>query len=115
MKKLLLLAICCMPLAAAAMNPAGTPVKRIVFANQIDGWHAIDQQRLILSTSPSRHYLVTLDRRAAALPFAFNVGVSTSNNAIYSGFDYIYVDGIRFGIDSIMQIDRDQMRALTKA
>lgn len=103
------------PLNAMSMTPLGDPVKKIVFANSIDSWQAVDQQRLILSTSPSTHYLVTLNRQCHQLAFAQHVGVSASNNVIYSGFDHIMVDGARFGIKQIMQVSRAEVEALTKA
>jgi hypothetical protein len=115
MKRLIVVLLLCTPLAGFAMNPVGTPMKRIVFANNIDGWQAVDKRRLILSTSPNKHYLVTLNRECLQLAFANHVGVSTSNNTIYSGFDHITVDGARFGIKTILEVSRAEVQALTSA
>ena len=113
--KLLALVVLCTPMAGMAMTPIGTPVKKIVFASGIDAWQAVDHRRLILSASPTKHYLVTLTRESHQLPFAQHVGFSASNNTIYSGFDHITVDGVRFGIKNILRVSRAEVRALTQA
>jgi len=57
----------------------------------IDGWNVIDQRSLIVYTSPSRSYLLILDRRLPELPFAEKITVSSTGSTIYSRFDRVRV------------------------
>jgi hypothetical protein len=100
---------------ALAMNAVGTPVNKIMFASNIDGWKVVDKQRLIVSTGPNRHYLITLDRASHQLSFAHNVGLTSSNNTVYSGFDQVVIEGARYAIKTIARIDRDDIHALIQA
>jgi len=104
-----------LPVVAAAMHPEGTPVTKIPFASQISGWHALDKNRLILSLTHSRNYLVTLRQACHPLGFAAHVGVSTSNDTIYAGFDYITADGQRCPIERINEITAEQKKSLVRA
>ncbi len=97
------------------MTPTGLPVNKIPHASQIHSWHAVDKRHLILSVSSKQNYLVTLRRDCHALNFATNVGVSTSNNTIYAGFDHITADGNQCAIQKINKISKDEKRQLVKA
>lgn len=57
----------------------------------IDGWNVIDQRSLIVYTSPSRSYLLILDRRLPELPFAERIAVTSTGSTIYSRFDKVHV------------------------
>ncbi len=103
-----------LPLTLQAMNPTGHPVKKIPHASTIKGWHAVDQRHLVISLSPSKNYLLTLRRDCHSLSFAANVGVTTSNNAIYAGFDSVTVDGQRCGIAKISKLSRAEKKALER-
>ena len=96
------------------MVPAGPPVKKIPYASEIRSWQPIDDRHLVVSLSPSKNYLLTLRRECPSLSFASNFGVSTSDNNIYAGFDYITADGRKCGIAAINKITKAQTRALSK-
>ncbi len=98
-----------------ALLPAGADVKKIPFASNLDGWHAIDNRHVILTFTPAKNYLLTLNRDCHGLNFASHLGVTTSNDAIYAGFDYITADGRRCGIQTINRLSREQKTALTRA
>ncbi len=102
-------------LTATAMpaNP-GTPVKKIPFANQIEGWEVLDNKRIIVSRSALENYLVTLRRECHQLGFTHTVGISSSNNTVYAGFDHLTVKGQRCSIRSINEITPAQKDILTR-
>ena len=64
----------------------------------IDGWNAIDQRSLIVRTSPSRAYLIILDRRLWDLRFSEAIAISSTGSSIHSRFDTIRVAN-RHGIN----------------
>ncbi len=101
---------------ANAMTPEpGFPVKKIPFADQIDDWHVVDARHLVISTSPSKNYLVTFRNVCHRLNSNQKLGVSSSNNSVYAGFDYVTVGGQRCGITKINKISKAQKKALTSA
>jgi len=109
---LVLLAI---TLAATAMpGSPGSPVKKIPFASQIEGWKVLDKKRIIVSRSPLKNYLVTLRRDCHQLGFTRTVGISSSNNAVYAGFDHLTVKGQRCPISAINEITPAQKDNLTR-
>ena len=112
MWKLLSAVIASTLLAASAAALDSNFVKRIPFANQIDGWQTIDTRRLVVNISPKKNYLLTLRRDCYGLKFARHIGVSTSNNTIYAGFDVVTVDGRHCPIDQIQPVTREDIRFL---
>ncbi len=112
---LLLALIAGLPGTLSAMpTEPGLPVKKIPFASEIDAWQALDKRRLIVSTSPSKNYLVTLRQECHALRFSSRLGISSSNNTVYAGFDYITADGERCAIQRINRISSAEKRALSE-
>ncbi|MFK7956078.1 MAG: DUF6491 family protein [Lysobacterales bacterium] len=91
----------------------GEPLKKLWVPN-ISSWTAIDDQRLVLYTSPFRPYLLTLNRKAAGLQFDQRVSFQFDNNHIYANFDRIVVDGFPYTIAKIEKLDRDTARALAR-
>ena len=59
----------------------------------IMGWEKIDNQSLVVQTSPSRFYLIVLSYPAYNLPFTETIGISGLNLAIRPGFDSVIVHG----------------------
>ncbi|MEJ2419062.1 MAG: DUF6491 family protein [Exilibacterium sp.] len=71
-------------------------VKR--FSNwSIDGWSAVDQQSLIVRTSPSTAYLLVLSRRLHDLRFSEAIAISSTGNLVYAKFDTVTVKNHHFG------------------
>ncbi len=85
---------------------AGARVKMIPVTTQIDAWHAVDARHVILTFAKAGDYLLTLGRDCQRLSHAHNLGVSTSNNAIYAGFDYLTADNEKCAISAINKIER---------
>ncbi len=93
----------------------GFPVKKIPFADRISDWRAVDKRHLVVSTSPRTSYLLTLRRDCHTLNFASRLGVSSSNNTVYAGFDYVTSDGQRCAIQRINELTKAEKKALTGA
>ena len=89
----------------------GEPVRR-VYAATINGWRTVDNRRLILYTSPSRPYLVTLKREARGLRFDPVIGLKLRDRSIDARFDSIYVDGYPYAIERIEKLTKDVADAL---
>ena len=102
---LTLLSIALLPLSASAMPQTGKEVRKISLSNPISSWEALDSQHLLLTVGAKRKYLVTLGNRCHALPFAARVGVSSSNEAVYAGFDYVTADNQRCMIKAINKVE----------
>jgi hypothetical protein len=73
--------------------PAGEPVASIPTANSIQGFEALDNEHVMVSTAGRQQYLVTLNRQCIGLRWAQHIGVSTSDNTIWAGFDAVTADG----------------------
>lgn len=90
----------------------GLPVKKITRASDIDSWQVIDRTHVVLSLSANRNYLLTLRQNCTALAVSRQLGISSSNNTVYAGFDYITADGQRCGIQAISRLSKDEVLAL---
>jgi hypothetical protein len=75
------------------MIDAGEPVSSIPMANRIEGFRALDDAHVMVSLTDRQQYLMTLNRDCFGLRFARHVGVSTSDNTIWAGFDALTADG----------------------
>ena len=94
-----LLLVCGLPVMAYT---PGQDVGEIRFADQIDQWTVIDERHVILSIKDHAKYLVTFRAPCQGLRFARNVGVSSSNNTVYAGFDRVIADGLPCPIATIV-------------
>lgn len=90
----------------------GLPVSKISLASQIESWQVIDRQRLIVNLTRTGNYLLTLRNQCHRLNSFSNLGVSSSNNTIYAGFDYITADGQRCAIRSISKLSGAEVKSL---
>ncbi len=95
-----------------AAMPPGEAVRSINGADRIEGWTAIDNQRVIVDVAARDSYLLTLKHQCHALSWARNVTVSMSNNTIWAGFDAIRADGLQCPIKQINRISPAQLLKL---
>ncbi len=58
--------------------------------SRIDGWSAVNDQVLIMSTGSKRKYLVVLTRPNRDLVFSYQLGVTNSAGRILPKFDKVY-------------------------
>ncbi len=94
-------------LAAAAANAVtrqGVEVDRIFVAEEIRSWQAVDAQHMLLNIGPHERYLVEFGQACHSLPFAERIGVSSSNDFVYAGFDYVTAGNQRCKIKSIVTL-----------
>ncbi len=57
----------------------------------INGWNVIDRQSLIVHSSPSKAYLIILDRRLWDLRFSETIAISSTASFIQARFDTVSV------------------------
>lgn len=91
----------------------GETVKDI-YAPRISSFRAIDNQRVLIYTTPFKPYLLTLNRRASGLLFEDRLALQYKNNRIYTRFDAVVVDGIPYHIKRIEKLDRETARSLSR-
>jgi hypothetical protein len=84
--------------------PAGEPVASIPAASSIEDFRALDDAHVMVSLADRQQYLMTLNRDCFGLRFAQHIGVSTSDNTIWAGFDALTADGHSCAIRSIHRL-----------
>jgi len=84
--------------------PAGEPVTSIPTADSIEKFQALDGAHVMVSLADRQQYVMTLARECVGLRFAEHVGVSTSANTIWAGFDALIADGHSCPIRSIHRL-----------
>jgi hypothetical protein len=89
------------------------PVDRITAMTGLHSWTAIDDDTLIVWTTPFRPYLVELSHPSPDLRWAWTIGVSSFGSQIYARFDSIEVGGFRYPIREIYKLSRDDAKAIT--
>lgn len=57
----------------------------------IDGWQGLDARSLIVTVSPTKSYLLILDRRIIGLRSGENIKISSINSRVRSGFDQVQI------------------------
>lgn len=83
---------------------AGEPVANIPAADRIQDFEAIDDAHVMVSLAGSEQYLVTLHRQCIGLRWAQHIGISTSDNTIWAGFDAVTADGENCSIREIHRL-----------
>jgi Family of unknown function (DUF6491) len=83
--------------------------------NRLDGWRALDRNTLIVWSSPFRPYLVELTRDSHGLRHAFAIGITSTAGSVYERFDSVVVDGFRYPIEAIYELDAKTARQLKRA
>ena len=81
----------------------------------MDGWRPIGRDSLIIWATPFRPYLVKLTRPSFDLRFEQTIGVTSMGGTVYAKFDSVIVDGIRYPIRAIYQIDPKTARHMKES
>ena len=76
-----------------ALMRSGEPVTSIPAASSIEDFHALDNEHVMVSLASKQQYLMTLNRQCLGLRWARHIGVTTSDNTIWAGFDRLTADG----------------------
>jgi hypothetical protein len=87
-----------------ATIPTGEPVASIPGASSIEAFRTLDNAHVMVSLADRQQYLMTLNRDCLGLRFARHIGVSTSDNTIWAGFDALTADGQSCAIRTIHRL-----------
>jgi len=81
-------------------------------------WDGLDNQSFILQTSPSKYYLIVLQRPATEMPFSESISISSSGSRVRAGMDRVTFLGYSverqpYWIEKIYRLkDREQARTI---
>ncbi len=92
----------------------GEPVDKFT-AWRYDSWEPISNTQLVLWTTTTDAYLLTVDGTCGQLQFANSIGVTTTVGHQVTKFDAVHVKRDRCLIRQIQPIDIKQMREDQKA
>ncbi|MBN1239825.1 MAG: hypothetical protein JXB36_15080 [Gammaproteobacteria bacterium] len=90
------------------------PVDSIPALRRLHSWHAVDNDTLIVWSSPFDPYLVELFRPSHDLKFAWTIGITSFGSRIHAKFDAVEVGGFSYPISRIYKLSRDDAKALAK-
>jgi Family of unknown function (DUF6491) len=88
---------------------AGEPIERFT-AFDIDGWHLVSRNQLVVWTGVNDAYLLTVWDSCDRLNFAERVAVTRTANSV-SRLDSVIVQGQRCPINEIRAVDVKRMKA----
>jgi hypothetical protein len=94
--------------------PAYEAVDSIPMLTRPYSWHAIDDDTVIVWTSPFQPYLVELSFPSHDLKWTQHIGLTSVGSRVYAKFDSVQVRGFRYPIDSIYKMSRDEARNLER-
>jgi hypothetical protein len=86
-------------------------VDSIPALTRLHSWSVVDDDTLIVWTSPFEPYLVELFRPSRELKFAWSIGVTSFGSRIHARFDSVEVDGFSYPIREIYKLSRDDAEA----
>jgi hypothetical protein len=99
------------PAAEAAPYQA---VDSFAVLSHLHSWRAVDDDTVIVWATPFQPYLVELAFPSQDLRFAQVVGVTSLGSRVYARFDSLRVGGIRYPIDKIYKITREEAKGLSR-
>jgi len=77
-------------------------------------WHAVDDDTVIVWTSPFQPYLVELSFPSYDLKWVEHIGLTSVGSRVYAKFDSVQVRGFRYPIASIYKMSREEARNLER-
>lgn len=83
--------------------------------SRLHGFTAIDRDSVLIWRTSRDPYLVELRRESFGLGFANAIGFTSWGSRIHAGFDDLIVDGMRYPIEKIYRLTREQAKALESA
>jgi hypothetical protein len=89
-------------------------VRSIWAPRGLDSFSVIDADTLIVWKSPFEPYLLELKMRSPDMPFAHAIAVESATSSIYARFDSVRIAGLRYPIEAIYKLSRDQARQLIR-
>jgi hypothetical protein len=94
---------------------AGPPLERMTWLGRFDSWESLGDNRLVIYTTPSDAYLLTVTPPCTDLPFVQTIGLSSTSGTVYPRLDSVKVKGWRCPIAEIRRVDYARMRADMRA
>jgi len=94
---------------------AGPPIDRFTWLGRYDSWNYLGNNQLVIFTTPSDAYLITVTPPCTDLPFVQGIGLTSTAGTVSARLDSVLVKGWRCQIAEIRQVDYSRMRADMKA
>jgi hypothetical protein len=94
---------------------AGPPIDRFTWLGRYDSWESLGNNQLVLYTTPSDAYLLTVTPPCTDLNFVQAIGVTSTSHTVYARLDSVKVKNWKCPIAEIRRIDYAGMRADMRA
>jgi hypothetical protein len=92
--------------------PPYEPVRSIWAPHGLHSFSVIDADTLIVWKSPFEPYLLELKMRSPDMRFVHAIAVESGTSSIYARFDSVRIRGLRYPIDAIYKLSREEARQL---
>ncbi|HZF15979.1 MAG TPA: DUF6491 family protein [Steroidobacteraceae bacterium] len=89
---------------------AGPPIDRFAYRGSLDGWRAVDRDRVVVWTTPDDAYLLTVERDCQDLTQVSRLRLTSSREDFDRTYDYMVIGGDRCRITDIRHVDYAEMR-----
>ena len=90
---------------------AQAPVDSFTWLGRFYDWQTLGDKQLVVFTTPSDAYLLTVQSPCNQLPFAQTVGVTATAGTVHARLDSLTVQGWHCPIAQIRPVDYARMRA----
>ncbi|MBS0379880.1 MAG: hypothetical protein JSS29_15475 [Proteobacteria bacterium] len=100
---------------ARYVSYAGAPLDRMTFLGHFYSWESLGDNQLVVYTTPSDAFLMTVTPPCTDLPWAQTIGLTSTAGTVYPRLDSVTVKGWRCPIAQIQRIDYARMRADMRA
>jgi len=89
---------------------AGPPIDHFAYRGTLDGWRAVDRDRVIVWTTPDDAYLLTVDSDCHDLTKVNRLRLTSSHDNFERAYDYMVIGVDRCGIRDIRHVDYAAMK-----
>ncbi len=90
---------------------AAPPVESFTWLGRFYNWQTLGDNQLVVFTTPSDAYLLTVQSPCNQLPFAQTVGVTATAGTVHARLDSVTVQGWHCPITEIRPVDYARLRA----
>jgi hypothetical protein len=90
---------------------AGAPIDHFTYLSHYDSWRSLSRTQLVVWTTISDAYLLTVREPCINLQFTQRIGLSTTAGTVSNRLDSVLVDRDRCQITEIRPVDYKKMRA----
>jgi hypothetical protein len=94
---------------------AGAPIDRFTWLGSFYSWETLGDNQLVVYTTPSDAYLLTVTPPCTDLNFVQAIGLTSTGHTVNARLDSVKVKGWRCPIAEIRKIDSARMRADMRA